>query len=269
MVTGPEHAPAAAICPRVESIKRIGDAGWLHKLRDDDAEWRSHRRTVNFRSSYRPDLPDFGQLAARCESQLNPESLNWLASNLGLNAETLLSMRAGWLAERNAFTFPMSDVTGRVRGIRLRVKSGRKFSVKGGNEGLFIPRSLPGDERLLVTEGPTDCAALLQLGFAAIGRPSCTGGVQLILDYVQSRSPREVVIVADSDASGVGRRGAEQLAIAIRLRVKSLRLIEPGAGKDVREWIRAGAGRDDLLHAIENVEPLVLRICSFQKGISE
>ena len=58
----------------------------------------------------------------------------------------------------------MTDVDGNVWGIRIRRPDGAKFSIKGGKEGLFIPEEFGGD-RLLIAEGPTDTAALLDLGF--------------------------------------------------------------------------------------------------------
>ena len=35
LIVGPTDDPTAAICARVESGNRRGDAGWLHRLRDD------------------------------------------------------------------------------------------------------------------------------------------------------------------------------------------------------------------------------------------
>ncbi len=45
---------------------------------------------------------------------------------------------------------------------------------------------------------------------------------------------REVVILADAD--GPGRAGAERLAKAIFRTSRSVKIIEPLSGKDMREW---------------------------------
>jgi hypothetical protein len=91
------------------------------------------------------------------------------------------SGRAGMLL----FTFPMKDSNGRIVGIRLRLPSGRKLAIKDGKEGLFYPGDLQPGGRLLAAEGPTDTAALLDLGFSAVGRPSCNGGIRHVLQLVR------------------------------------------------------------------------------------
>jgi hypothetical protein len=79
----------------------------------------------------------------------------------------------------------MMDVAGRVQGIRLRFSNGRKLAVRGGREGLFVPSGLAATNQLLICEGPTDTAALLDLGFAAVGRPSCAGGTRLLVELLR------------------------------------------------------------------------------------
>jgi len=135
-----------------------------------------------------------------------------------------------------------------VIGIRFRSDAGKKWSARGGREGLFAPISLRGDGTLFLCEGPTDCAALLGLGLEAVGRPSCAGGVALLSDVVRSRLPERVVIVADRDEAG--RRGAACLAEALVPYARDIRLIEPPEGiKDVRVWVQARATRGDILRA--------------------
>jgi hypothetical protein len=46
LFTGDDDAPTAAICARVESEKRAGEAGWVHRLRDDGPVWTPTRRLV-------------------------------------------------------------------------------------------------------------------------------------------------------------------------------------------------------------------------------
>lgn len=146
----------------------------------------------------------------------------------------------------------MMDVWGNVIGFRLRLEDGKKLSIRGGRAGLFVPSKLAGADmgRLMVTEGPTDCAALLDLGFEAVGRPSCTGGVSLLAELVRRYRPGEVVIVSDADTPG--RRGAESLATALLPYVRALRVICPPAGiKDAREWKRAGVTPAELLDVVQ------------------
>ncbi len=145
-----------------------------------------------------PGAVDFGRLAADCQQAAKPEALGRLADGLGGTAVSLRRLQIGWSKRHQAWTFPMVGADGNILGIRLRLTDGLKLAVRGGREGLFVPEDLGTDRRLLICEGPSDTAAMLDLGFDAVGRPSCTGG---------QRQVSEVVIMADGD--GPGRRGAE------------------------------------------------------------
>ncbi len=173
-----------------------------------------------------------------------------LARSLGLSAASLTALRCGWSRRHMAWTFPMTDPTTRqVTGIRLRLPGGKKLSVKGGHESLFIPSHQPGDV-MAVAEGPTDTAALLDLGLTgAVGRPSCSGGVRHLLRLAQIRRPRAVVIFSDNDDPG--REGARALAQEMKL-VCPVRVVAPPA-KDVRAWLQAGATRHDASRLLEGL----------------
>jgi hypothetical protein len=237
----------AAICARVESPKRCGEAGWLHRL--TDAPWRPARRIVRTVPLRHDDagLPDFTALSRRCQLAVDPGRLHQFARSLGLSADSLSSLAIGWSADQRAWSFPMRNATGVVVGIRLRRPSGFKFAVTGSKEGLFLPAGAldSAGGRLLVCEGPTDTAALLDLGFlAVVGRPSCTGGIKLLVEMARRR-PSEIVVVADGDEPG--QRGADALASILAAYVPAVRVITPPTGiKDARAWKRAGATRQEL-----------------------
>jgi hypothetical protein len=239
----------AAICARVESLKRCGEAGWLHRLRDGGGPPRSAVRTVAVpRPGARPDLE---RLTAAFQAAVQPHEVYRLARALGLSRVSLQRLGIGWSAEHRAWAFPMRDAAGLVLGIRLRREDGRKFAVRGGREGLFLPADGAGrDGPLFIGEGPTDTAALLDLGFPGVaGRPSCTGGIRLLVDLVQGRRPGAVVIVADADEPG--RRGADNLASVLAAYAPAVRVIAPPDGtKDARAWVRAGATRQDVEQVI-------------------
>ena len=191
--------PTAAICARIESPKRCGEGGWLHVLRDDGPTWAPWRRiefsvAVRMMSEPSDGKPDFAKLAADFRAAVRPEALDRLAVALGVSVESLRRLGVGWSAKNRAWAFPMSNAAGDVLGIRLRLPGGKKLSVKGGQgRAVFIsPRASTGRHGLLlIAEGPTDTAALLDLGFSAVGRPSCTGGVKLLVELVRKhRSPR-------------------------------------------------------------------------------
>ena len=263
LVAGPDGDPTAVICARVESQKRCGEAGWLHRIRDDEAWSPTRRRKVHFAPIVH--AADFGRLADRCVDALEPRARQSLADELGLSAASLVRMNAGWSLEHRAFTFPMQVASGRVTGIRLRLANSRKLSVRGGHEGLFIPSGLTGDCPLLIAEGPTDTAALIDLGFDAIGRPSCSGGTRHVVDFVRVRRINDVVVIADDDEPG--RIGADRLATVLTAYSKQVRVIAPPAGvKDARHWRCNGATHEAVSLAIDDAPPRSLPMQIRRRG---
>jgi len=241
-----------AICMRQSegAVKRSANGGYIHVLRDDP--FRRDRpmvRTVRIEGPRRW-RPDIDGLARQYQAAVTDMALRGLAHSLGLSVESLGRLRVGWDGCRRAWAFPMADPNGQVLGIRLRFHDGRKLSVAGGHEGLFIPMDLTYRGLLLVAEGPTDTAALLDLGFDAVGRPSCVGGVAHCIALVLAHWPLDVIIVADGDSPG--ERGAEVLASSLLAFARTVRVVHPPAGiKDVRIWKHCGATRADVDRAIE------------------
>ncbi len=242
---------AATLCQRVESNRRVGDAGWLHRLQGaPQLQERRHVRVIPF--STRPARrEDLARLAEDCRRAADPGRLHQFAASLGLSVTSLCRLSVGWSAEHAAWAFPMRDAGGAVLGIRLRRPNGFKFAVGGGREGLFLPAA-DGDglSPLYICEGPTDAAALLDMGFRGVaGRPSCSGGIKQLVELVRGRRPAEVVVVADGDEPG--RRGADNLASVLVAYAPAVRVIAPPEGvKDARAWLRAGGGRLDVEVAI-------------------
>lgn len=265
LYAGPADSPTAAICARVESPKKCGEAGWLHKLREDPLRPAPRRlRTIRPATPEAPAV-DFAKLAAGWAAVIHPYALDSLAKRLGLSPGSLRRLGIGWASTFRAFSFPMRDAAGQVVGIRLRGDNGKKWAVPGSREGLFYAADLPHGGRLLVCEGPTDTAACLDWGFHAIGRPSCTGGVRHAVELVKRLAPAEVVIVADGDTPGL--TGAERLAAVLVAYVAAVRVVAPPRGvKDARAWLQAGGTSADVQAAIDAATPRRLVVACKQKG---
>jgi hypothetical protein len=174
-----------------------------------------------------------------------------LAGKVGLSADVLARFGAGWSVEHEAYTFAVKGAGGGIIGIHLRLPSGRKLAVKGLRQGLFIPDAAPAPGgQMLIGEGMTDAAALVQLGFPAMGRPSCSGATKLVCEYYQRHESTDVVIVADVDEPG--QRGASNLASVLLCYVPTIRVITPRVGSmDARAWLAAGATADAVRAAID------------------
>ena len=106
---------------------------------------------------------------------------------------------------------------------------------------------------LFIPEGPSDTAAILTLGFPAIGRPSCSGGVDLVCAFVRRRDIQDAVVVSDNDDAG--RKGAKALARQLALVCKTVRVHAPDSDfKDVREWmtsVKSGMTRNEKAFVFE------------------
>lgn len=238
--------PQRVICTKVESPRRWKEAGWFHRLGD------GHHRPAappvrTIRLAAHPPDPRFAALAARFTSNLHDTDADTFATSLGLTAGSLHRLGLGWASAaevreagtkcsgRGCWTFPMESGKRDVVGIRLRTPDGFKYSINGGHQGLHLPADLPTGEPLLLAEGPTDTAALLDLGFAAIGRPSCNGGERALVALLPVLRPSVVVAVADCDAPGM--RGASALAAVLSVYHPDVRLVRPPEGvKDARAW---------------------------------
>lgn len=247
-----------AICQRIESRQRFRDAGWLHVLRKRDVDY--HTRPHSSMRMRLSTPPGIDALAHHAITRGEPR-LHELAENLGVSAQALARLQVGW--HEGKWSFPMCDSAGRIIGVRLRFPNGGKISVKGGREGLFLPTGLlaasPADSALLLPEGASDTAAILDLGFEAVGRPNDRGGFFPILGLIRSRALRQVVVVADHDPAGI--RGATLLAQRLRAHCADVRIIAPPRGiKDAREWKRRGATHADLARAIAAAAPMQLSI---------
>lgn len=224
---------AAAICPRVaDGAKRLlGEAGYLHVLREDMPRPRP-RAMIRRQYEQTEPLVDFGALSMAYCDGAGDKQLADHARQLGVTDLSLHRMGAG-IVQPQTWSFPMSTPDGKIVGIRIRHEDGKKWAVRGSKAALFIPTGMRGEDTLIVCEGPTDTAAMLDLGYDVIGRPSCRG----CHDYVATMGKgRNVVIVADED--GPGRDGADALAKAIRWKCKTVKIIEPNGRKDAREWCK-------------------------------
>ena len=235
---------SAVICPRVEdgSKKYIEGSGYLHILKETD-EWKSE-----LGKPQQKQLPEHNEVLAivarkLCKA-LTEEKLVDLAERLDLSTASLKRMNLGYSKPQDAYSFPMFRKGKRLLGVRFRNMHAKKWSLKGSKQGLFIPNDLTGEGGLVICEGPTDTCALLDMGFDAIGRPSCMGGTELIKEVV---SGRHVAIMADYD--GPGMDGATRLEDALRLCCKSVTVAVPPA-KDARSFVQEGATREDFLELI-------------------
>ena len=247
----------AAICSRISegAVKNLPGAGYLHKLTDDI-------RKTKYVPKRQPPAPNVNweNLAAVYHYRFTDPALT--SKMYGVSMASLDDLLIGWDTHKQAHTFPMKDGTGNIIGIRLRTLTGKKFSVPGSKNGLFWPTSVKADstELFFIGEGATDTAALLDMGFPAIGRASCGTGYKYIKTMIEHHN-RQVVIVADKDTAKYtpegkvfypGYDGGLRLARSIKPFVRSVRMIKPPLKKDIRQWYQDGCTRAAVLALVHN-----------------
>jgi len=241
--------PEVILCLRIEegSAKHARDGlGFVHILKDQPRQHRPAPPPAG------PVIdPAMAGLASTYEKNLPADRLAWLADNLGVSADSLVRLRMGWTG--SAFSFPMRSAGSQTVGIRIRGLDSSKWSQRGSLNGLFIPRDLSPMGELWVVEGPTDCAAALDLGLTAIGRPSNTAGLAFILEFCKRFLPRRhVVICRNADPVGSVAEvhtiaGAETLAARLmeEKAASEVSIVFPPV-KDMRAFLQQGNTRQDV-----------------------
>ena len=241
-----------AFCRRVPSDKVTKGGAYIHVLSETPRELPPLRTL--------PPAPASLLFSAQLyfdKLTHDPVMLDGLAVELGVSPYALFSLgpRYGYHAHDDtaewAWAWPMRDGDGKMNGIRLRKSDGTKWTIKHSKDGLFYDMGVTVADVVLVTEGPTDCAAAMTLGYTAVGRPSCMGGVSLLKSLFGRWRTRRMVVIADNDEPKTrpdgsvwypGVEGAKAMVAALGVEYKML--ITPT--KDIRKWVCAGATRRDV-----------------------
>lgn len=194
-------------------------------------------------------------------------NLHALSKSIGISQESLKRMRVGYMTSqelkkvgtdcrgKGAWTIPMRSATNYVVGIRLRLQSGRKFSIKGGSNGLFIPANLDSSKPLLITEGSSDCLAALDMGFEAIGKPSNTSGHIEAAYFAKQRGFKWCIVVPDNDVHNEKAKKATELGLGRTIECLkssgiSVKVIRATKSKDLREYLRRGGKRSTIINEV-------------------
>lgn len=231
-----------ALCMRVQSDRpqklRGGEVGYVHYADDRrkalfKQQWRPPKK-----SNVKPLEVDASRLFYDRLAATHKDQVKILAEMLGVAEHSLVTgtgIGAAWFPEYSAWGFPMKDGCYKTVGVRLRNDVGDKWAVRGTHAGLFYAESDP-QSRVVICEGPTDTAAALSCGLFAIGRPSCSGGSDEIVKFINvyDKTIKEVVIIADNDEPGI--KGAKSLQDA--LPISSCIVVLPC--KDMRQFYKMG-----------------------------
>ena len=233
-----------ACCMRTESDRATKNGGWLHRI-GNRPPIPTRRLPPPDDSKLRPPPTiDAPAIWERCRESAIDATGDYAVA-LGLPPLALWEMGAGIDPQGN-LAFPMRDGGLNVVGIRLRNAKAEKWAVKGSKAGVFTPTRYRPDDwgnagHAVVVEGPTDAAAVLALDLIPIGRPSCLGCEQTLIDAARTMGASALTVVADNDGPGV--MGARRLCVSLSAAGVRHRLVTAGGYKDMREWYTAGTTR--------------------------
>jgi DNA primase len=149
----------------------------------------------------------------------------------------------GWDGE--AYTIPMFNEDFLSIGVQRRwpnAVKGNKCCVSGSMLGLFLPIEIR-SSTIFICEGASDAIAVYDLGFDAIGRPSCNSCVEIVCQWVGiNEDIKHIIIIPDNDE--VGKDGAKELHKCLNMDFGEITdIFEYAGAKDIRELISV-KGRD-------------------------
>ena len=226
-------------CMRVQNSRPMKNGGWFHRANEE-------ARPLPKPEPEKPSI-DAAALMREWAAATPWKYICDLAAQLFVTADSLAALGIVWARQHHAFGFPMFNGNGLMVGIRLRAASGRKWSVTGGHEGVFLPDT-PRQDTAYILEGPTDTAAAVSLGLYCIGRPNCRSGISHTQVTINRLRIQRCVIISDNDPPGLdpkrpyeqpGADGAVKLAKELQVPVASITL----PTKDLRKFVEWGGTR--------------------------
>ena len=249
---------SAALCPKADgsgSVRRYGEYGWLYVLSSGLLEQPSILQPVKRKERTDSEMHALWAPRAKHWWRDSQEQTLRLAAILGVAGRALNELRVGF--DGCAWTFPERNADGLTIGVNRRFEDGKKRCATGSRRGLtYSVDWSDGEGPVLIVEGGSDVAAGLTMGLAVIGRPSNTGGVE-ILRKLLAGCERHIIVIGERDRQpdkihpgkmrwpgmdGVKRVASQLSRTGLRVGGRLL----PDDAKDLRAWFLAtGVDRYD------------------------
>jgi len=163
-------------------------------------ELQELKRNAGMKKLENPTPINWTDVAAMYARYCPPE---FLSERWNVCPDILYDLGIGFDGE--AAIIPMYNELGRKVGIQRQFPDGKKCCIEGSQLGLFIPFLYGEVEKLFITEGCSDCACILDLGFHAIGRASAGTCQDMAVKWVESNIDISVPVftIADNDEAGI------------------------------------------------------------------
>ena len=209
---------------------------------------------------FKPQINGNGQAAMAPAPPQDPVQL--IAVQKGVSPESLLVFGAKAITPFTA-RLPSYGPDGKqCTHFDLSVRGGKGKYCYGKPAGLFFPHDdgnirLPqSGETWHLVEGPKDAAALHGLGLLACGLNTC----QLAAKFARLFMGVDVVLIPDRDSAG--EKGAQHSARVLRGVAQSISIavlpaeFKESDGEDVRDILRRPGGKDLVMQAIADAQPV-------------
>jgi len=232
----------AAICARIEkgSVKRVGEAGYLHILKEGFVPQKYKEPPV-------PDIDWHTKVTVQGVNLLSKRrEFGKFCKYTGVNPIAALRFNVGY--DDGWFTIPLYKEANKITGIQRR-RGALKRMEKHSKIGVFVPSAFfqYHCRTLAVTEGWSDAVAAIQYGFSSIGKFNSHAGDKWTEYYAKHIKCQQVLIFADNDESGIGLEGANKTATHLKetLGIPVNVCVTPK--KDLKETYNAGISLKDFL----------------------
>jgi len=257
----------------------------MHEIREDDEgamilgfesdleEMRKAKRKYVPVDEIKPPVLEGEKWQKKFEDQLEnandpAQGLPAFSEHLGLKPEIAERLRPGLAHESDLrelgvggkwtkskapkwmWATPEYGADGKICGWCFRAADGRKGAAKksksGATRGICIPKGLKKMKgHLHIVEGASDVGAMLQMGYAAVGRPSNTSGGAILKDLIPKRKWKLVIVVGENDQKSDGKfpgldgmiKIKDYLSIAWEIDVPGV--MPPPGTEDCRTWLNA------------------------------
>jgi len=190
-----------ARCVRARSDRpapsKDGDLAWIHEL---SGSVISVELLPTNKTEYK-DTREVRAMVMACYHKREASIARYQLSNmLGVSVKALESMKVGFGVDGNGreyTSWPSKNEKGEFVGITRRYFDNEKKTIFGTRAGLFYPESTGFLLRqpTLIVEGGSDVAAAFTIGLYAIGRPSNTGGAEML----KAMQLGDVVVLGEDD----------------------------------------------------------------------
>lgn len=238
------------------SIKQNSGGQFLHVLDDSPKaiDWLNRNPKPKQATEKPKPTRDWNKVARDAFYSLNAAQARVeLSTRLSVSVASLDRLQVGWLGKTRGWTFPERDGSGRAIGINRRMLNGDKRRESGSQSGLtFDPETWLNYSQISdvhLVEGASDTAAMIDLELSVVGRPSNSGGVELLGELLK-RVPadRRILVVGEND-----RRPHESLPRARRERHKP----------DCKWCATCWPGKFGAIRTAERLAPILMRTVSW------